>query len=192
MHLNCHPTEVSLPWCWSSLLAGPAALDEYVSRTSHRSPALSYTVQTGHSLSRVTLASVSRAPSPSFVFGGTCIVGSSSPPRIKGKKGVVARGLWTTNSRGGKKEKSFEIPCASLVFSSFEERKKRSVKEKEKKRRKMFKQRKEENDSKSRRVSKEPLRIIGGSCSYVVFLYTRTLWSRLGSRNRVEIRSIDW
>ena len=21
MHLNCHPTEVSLPWCWSSLLA---------------------------------------------------------------------------------------------------------------------------------------------------------------------------
>lgn len=35
---------------------------------------------------------------------------------------------------GGKKEKSFvEIPCASLVFSSFEERKKRSVKEKEKK-----------------------------------------------------------
>lgn len=66
---------------------------------------------------------------------------------------------------GGKKEKSFEIPCASLVFSSFEERKKRSVKEKEKKRRKMFKQRKEENDSKSRRVSKEPLRIIGGSCS---------------------------
>lgn len=35
---------------------------------------------------------------------------------------------------GGKKEKSFvEIPCASLVFSSFEERKKRSAKEKEKK-----------------------------------------------------------
>lgn len=40
---------------------------------------------------------------------------------------------------GGKKEKSFvEIPCASLVFSSFEERKKRSVKEKEKKKKDVY------------------------------------------------------
>ena len=133
MHLNCHPTEVSLPWCWSSLLAGPAALDEYVSRTSHRSPALSYTAQTGHSLSRVThlLPSLAHPLRPLFSWRNVhrWILRLR---RIEGKKkrGCRTRTLdFGRRIRGGgekKKKKSFvKIPCVSLVFFKFRRKEKK-------------------------------------------------------------------